>query len=123
MTKEERRVSSPRVINIADLRLVAQRRLPRVVFDYIDGGADGEITLRENCRAFEEVSFRPRQAIAVRGCDMRTTVLGFEMAMPFLLAPIGFSRMFHPQGEVGGALAAGKAGIGFTLTTMSGHKL
>ena len=105
------------------MRLVAQRRLPQVVFDYIDGGAEGEITLRENCRAFEEVTFRPRQAIAVSGCETQTTVLGSKLSMPFLLAPVGFSRMFHPQGEVGAARAAGKAGIGFVLTTMSGHKL
>jgi L-lactate dehydrogenase (cytochrome) len=123
MTREERRVSSPRVVNIADLRRMAERRLPRVVFDYIDGGAEGEITLRENCRAFEEVTFRPRNAVAVSGCDLRTEILGSELAMPFLLAPVGFSRLIHPQGEVCGARAAGKACVGFTLTTISGCRL
>ncbi|HEY6903211.1 MAG TPA: alpha-hydroxy acid oxidase [Candidatus Acidoferrales bacterium] len=123
MTREERRVSSPRVVNIADLRRVAERRLPRVVFDYIDGGADGEVTLRENCRAFQEVTFRPRSAVAVSGCDLRTKILGSELAMPFLLAPVGFSRLIHPQGEVCGARAAAKAGVGFTLTTISGCRL
>lgn len=123
MTREERRVSSPRVVNIADLRRVAERRLPRVVFDYIDGGADGEVTLRENCRAFQEVTFRPRNAVAVSGCDLRTKILGSELAMPFILAPVGFSRLIHPQGEVCGARAAAKAGVGFTLTTISGCRL
>lgn len=123
MTREERRVASPRVVNIADLRRAAERRLPRVVFDYVDGGADGEITLRENCRAFEEVTFRPRNAVAVSGCDLRTQVLGADLAMPFLLAPVGFSRLICPRGEVCGARAAAKAGVGFTLTTISGCRL
>jgi len=107
-------------VNIADLRRVAQARLPRAVFDYIDGGAEGEITLRENCRAFEEVTFRPRNAVAVKNCDLHTTVLGSELSMPLLLAPIGFSRVICPRGEVRAAVAAGKAGIGYVLTTISG---
>ncbi len=116
-------VASPRVVNIGDLRLAAQRRLPRVVFDYVDGGADGEVTLRENTRAFEEIVFRPRNAVFVRGCDMRTKVLGCDLSMPLLLAPVGFSRMIHPQGEITAARAAGKTGVGFCLTTISGCKL
>lgn len=123
MTREERRVSSPRVVNIGDLRQVAERRLPKVVFDYIDGGADGEITLRENCRAFEEVAFRPRNAVAVSGCDLSTKILGSEVAMPFFLAPIGFTRLVYPRGEVCGARAAAKAGVGFILTTISGCRM
>lgn len=123
MTREERRVASPRVVNIGDLRRVAQMRLPQVVFDYVDGGAEGEVTLRENTRAFEEVTFRPRNAVAVKKCDLHTTVLGSELAMPLLLAPVGFSRLIYPQGEVCAARAAGKAGVGFTLTTISGSSL
>ncbi len=75
MTRAARSVASPRVVSIGDLRPLARKRLPRVVFDYIDGGAEGEITLRENCRAFEELSFRPRQAVAVPQCNMATRVL------------------------------------------------
>ena len=120
MTRQERRVASPRVVNIGDLRRAAQARLPQVVFDYVDGGAEGEVTLRENTRAFEEVTFRPRNAVAVKKCDTRATVLGSELAMPLLLAPVGFSRLIHPKGEVRAATAAGKAGVGFTLTTISG---
>lgn len=123
MTRAERRVASPRVVNIGDLRHLAQQRLPRVVFDYIDGGAEGEITMRENIRAFEEVTFRPRNAVAIKECDLRTTLLGCELSMPMLLAPVGFSRMIHPRGEVCSARAAHNAGIGFTLTTISGSKL
>ena len=120
MTRDERGVASPRVVNMADLRCLAERRLPRVVFDYVDGGAEGEITLRENCRAFEEVTFRPRNAVAISGCNLRTKVLGSDLAMPFLLAPVGFSRLIYPRGEVRAASAAGKAGIGYVLTTISG---
>ena len=74
MSRAARSVASPRVVSIGDLRPLARKRLPRVVFDYIDGGADGEVTLKENCRAFEELSFRPRQAVAVPQCDLATRV-------------------------------------------------
>jgi L-lactate dehydrogenase (cytochrome) len=123
MNSQARSVASPRVVNIGDLRRAAERRLPRVVFDYVDGGADGEITLRENTRAFEEVVFRPRNAVFVRGCQMRTKVLGCELSMPLILAPVGFSRLIHAQGEITAARAAGKAGVGFCLTTISGCQL
>jgi L-lactate dehydrogenase (cytochrome) len=111
------------VVNVGDLRRAAERRLPRVVFDYVDGGAEGEVTLSENCRAFDEVVFRPRNAVAVSGCDLRTKVLGSELSMPMLLAPVGFTRMLCPRGEITAARAAGKADIGFTLTTISGSPL
>src|SRR6185503_1500603 len=94
-----KRMDAPIVVNIEDLRRIAKRRLPRAVFDYIDGGADAEITLRENCRAFELVRFRPRCAVATPACDLSTTVLGARLALPFLLAPVGSSRMFYPRGE------------------------
>jgi len=123
MRREERRVASPRVVNIADLRRVAQSRLPQVVFDYVDGGAEGEVTLRENTRAFEEITFRPRNAVAVKSRDLRMRVLSTDLAMPLLLAPVGFSRLIYPKGEVCAARAAGKAGVGFTLTTISGSSL
>ncbi len=119
----KRAVSPPRVVKVEDLRRVAQRRVPRVVFDYLDGGADGEVTLRENCRAFEQVTFRPRHAVAVPACDLRTRVLGLELALPFLLAPVGYSRVMHRAGECGAARAAGKAGTGYILSTLSGHRL
>jgi len=117
------RVQPPRVINIEDLRRVAKRRLPRVVFDYIDGGAEAELTLRANCRAFEAVTFRPRCAVATSTCDLCTTVLGTSLSMPLILAPVGSSRLFYPRGEEVAARAAGTAGITYTLSTLSGCAL
>jgi len=107
-------------INIADLRLAAKRRLPRAVFDYIDGGADAEWTLRENSRVFDDVMFRPRSAVATKQCELSTTVLGQTIELPFLLAPVGSSRMFYPRGEEIAARAAGEAGTIYTLSTLSG---
>jgi isopentenyl diphosphate isomerase/L-lactate dehydrogenase-like FMN-dependent dehydrogenase len=118
-----RMVAPPRVVNIADLRRLAERRLPRLAFDYIDGGADDEITLRENRRAFETVTFRPRSAVATAGADLRTTVLGTTLDLPFLLAPVGSSRLFYPRGEIVAARAAGAAGTVYVLSTLSGCRL
>lgn len=112
-----------RAVNIDDLREVARRRVPRIVFNYIDGGAEDEWTLRENRRAFETVTFRPHQAVAVPSCDLRTRVLGMELSMPVLLAPVGYLRVMHPRGEIAAASAAGKDGVGCILSTVSGHRL
>src|SRR6516165_10280000 len=118
-----RSVEPPRVLNIEDLRRTAKRRLPRVVFDYIDGGAEDESTLRANCRAFELVTFRPRCAVATPACDLRTTVLGTSVSMPLILAPVGSCRLMFPRGEEAAARAAGEAGIICTLSTLSGCRL
>jgi len=111
------------IVNVGDLRRAAKRRLPRIVFDYIDGGAEDEITLRENTRAFERVAFRPRSAVATGACDLGTFVLGTSISLPFLLAPVGSSRMFYPRAEVAAAKAAGQAGIPYVLSTFSGCAL
>src|SRR5437867_6132367 len=116
-------VQAPRVLNIADLRRAAKRRLPRVVFDYIDGGAEDEWTLRANCRAFEAVTLRPRCAVATPSCDLRTTVLGTPLSLPLILAPVGSSRLMYPRGEEVAARAAGAAGIAYALSTLSGCRL
>jgi L-lactate dehydrogenase (cytochrome) len=97
--------------------------VPKAVFDYLDGGAEGEVTLRENCRAFDDITFRPRHAVALESCDLRVRVLGLDLSLPFLLAPVGYSRVMHPGGEVAAACAAGAAGTGYILSTISGHKL
>lgn len=123
MNKWPRSISTPRVVNIEDLRRRAERRLPRAVFDYLDGGAEGETSLRENNRAFESVNFRPRNAVAVPQCDLRTKVLGAELSFPAILAPIGYSRLIHPAGEVAASRAAGAAGTAYILSTIAGHKL
>jgi isopentenyl diphosphate isomerase/L-lactate dehydrogenase-like FMN-dependent dehydrogenase len=118
-----RSVASPKVVSIADLRSIAKRRVPSSVFDYLDGGAEGEVTLRENCRVYEDITFRPRHAVAFSECRLCTKVLGFDLALPFLLAPVGYSRLMHPTGEVAAARAAGNAGTAYILSTISGHKL
>ncbi len=123
MATSSKSVKSPRVVNIEDLRNLARRRLPKMVFDYLDGGADAEVTLRENCRAFESVTFRPRQAVAVPACDLRTRVLEIDVSFPALLAPVGYSRLMHRGGEVAAARAAGAAGTAYILSTISGHRL
>lgn len=112
-----------RAVNIADLRRMAQRRLPPVVFDYIDGGAEDEITLRANERAFADVTFRPRQCVETPNPDLRTTVLGTTFDVPFLLAPLGFCRMFYPRGESVAARQAHAAGTAYILSTFSGQRL
>jgi len=112
-----------RAVNIADLRRLAHRRLPRVVFDYIDGGADGEVTLADSTRSWDQVLFRPRQAVRLGGVDTRTTVLGSDLEAPILLAPIGYTRLFHPDTEVGVARAARATGVGYVLTSFAGSRV
>jgi len=123
MSSLSRSVASPRVVCIDDLRTVARKRVPKAVFDYLDGGAEGEVTLRENCRVFEDITFRPRHAVAVGTCGMGVRVLGHDLKMPFLLAPVGYSRLMHPGGEIAAARAAGNAGTAYILSTISGHRL
>src|SRR5271156_6758053 len=113
----------PHVVNIEDLRRLARRRLPRAVFDYMDGGAADEVTLRENCQAFQQVVLRPQHAVANEKCDLRTRVLRHDISFPAILAPVGYSRLMHPGGEVAAARAAGERGTGFILSTISGHQM
>jgi L-lactate dehydrogenase (cytochrome) len=115
------RSAHSKAINIADLRQLAERRLPRAVFDYIDGGAEAEITLRENVRAFEEVAFRPRNAIATHDASLRKSVLGADLAFPLILAPVGLTRLIHPAGERAVAKVAEAAGIPYCLSSFSGY--
>jgi isopentenyl diphosphate isomerase/L-lactate dehydrogenase-like FMN-dependent dehydrogenase len=117
------RIGPPDVVNIEDLRALARRRLPRVVFDYLDGGAEGEATLRANRRAFEEVTFRARHAVTVPSTDLRVRVLGNDLSLPILLAPVGYSRLMHPGGEVTAARVAGMVGTIYIQSTLSGHRL
>ena len=112
-----------RVINVQDFRSLARRRLPKVVFDYLDGGAEDEVTLRENRRAFEDVTFRPRHAVAFPQCDLRTRVLGCDLQLPLILAPIGYTSVMYSRGEMAAARAAGEAGTGYILSTISGVAL
>ena len=102
---------------------MARRRLPQSVFDYLDGGAESELTLKENCRTFQDVTFRPRGAVSAGDCKLGTTVVGHNLSLPFLLAPVGYSRLMHPEGEVAAAGVAGEFGTGYILSTISAHRL
>tara|TARA_B100000029_G_scaffold511922_1_gene607197 strand:+ start:1461 stop:2561 length:1101 start_codon:yes stop_codon:yes gene_type:complete len=94
-----------------------------MVFDYIDSGADREQTLLENCSAFNDILFRPRCAVATPSCDLSIKVIDQDFKLPFLLAPVGSSRMFYPKGEIVASREAGIAGTGYTLSTLSGCRL
>jgi len=111
----------PHLLSIEDYRKAALRRLPRLVSDYVEGGAETEFTVAENRRAYEAVTLRPRGGMDPSGVDIRTTVLGTELSMPILLAPCGMSRIVNPGGDLAGARAASKAGTIFVQSTMSGH--
>lgn len=116
-------LASPRVVNVKDLRRLARARLPDAVFDYLDGAADDEVTLKDSERAFREVLFKPRFAVATPACDLSVEVLGHKLDLPFILAPIGYSRLMHPRGELAGSKTAGKNGTAYILSTMSGHTI
>jgi L-lactate dehydrogenase (cytochrome) len=108
-----------RAASVADLRAIARRRLPRGVFDYIDGGAEDERTMAANAAAFAAVTFRPRVLRDVGGVDPSTTLLGRPLPLPLVLAPTGFSRIADPAGELAVARAAARAGLPYTLSTLS----
>lgn len=103
---------------IGDLREMARRRTPRAVFDYVDGGAEAELALRRARETFARVQFRPQVLRDVREVDPSTTVLGVRSALPVVLAPTGFTRMMHHDGERAVARAAATAGVPYTLSTM-----
>jgi len=112
-----------RIANVPDARRIAKRTLPRVVFDYIDGAADDETTMRENEASFNDVVFRPRMGIDVREPDLATTVLGTPVSMPLLLAPTGLVRIMHPDGGAGAARAAASRGTQSVLSTVAGSSI
>lgn len=107
-----------RASTIEDLRTLARRRTPRAVFDYVDGAAESELSLTRARQAFADVEFRPRVLRDVHHVDVSTTVLGAPASMPLVLAPTGFTRMMHHQGERAVAPAAAAAGVPYTLSTM-----
>jgi L-lactate dehydrogenase (cytochrome) len=108
-----------RAASVTDLRAIARRRLPRGVFDYIDGGAEDERTLAANSEAFGAVTFRPRVLRDVGEVDPSTTLLGRPLPLPLVLAPTGFTRIADPDGELAVARAAARAGLPYTLSTLS----
>lgn len=104
--------------NIDDLRRLAKRRLPRAMFDYIDGGAEDEITMGANRDGFTAVSLVPRQLVDVSEVDLSISAFGAALSVPFMLAPTGMSAMFHPGAESAVAAAAARAGTLYSLSTM-----
>jgi isopentenyl diphosphate isomerase/L-lactate dehydrogenase-like FMN-dependent dehydrogenase len=108
-----------RAESIAALRRTAARRLPKAVFDFIDGAAGDEITLRDNEAAFREWLLLPRVAVDVSRRTLQTSIVGSQSALPLLLSPIGLAGFFWPGGEIAAARAAASAGIPFCLSTNS----
>lgn len=108
-----------RCVTIDDYRRLARRRLPRGVFDYIDGGAEDERTLRGNSSSFSRLEWRPRVLRDVSDLDTGTTLLGQRVSMPLILAPTGYTRIADSQGELAVARAAERAGIPYALSTMA----
>ncbi|MBT0768714.1 alpha-hydroxy-acid oxidizing protein [Kineosporia sp. J2-2] len=107
-----------KALTIYDLRTIAKRRTPRAAFDYTDGAAEGELSLDRARKAFEDVEFHPEVLRDVARVDTSTTVFGGASALPFGIAPTGFTRLMQTEGEVAGAGAAGAAGIPFCLSTL-----
>jgi L-lactate dehydrogenase (cytochrome) len=105
-------------LTVYDLREVARRRTPRAAFDYADGGAEAEVSLGRARQAFEDVEFHPSILRDVSNVDTSITVLGDRSALPFGIAPTGFTRLMQAEGETAGAGAAGAAGIPFCLSTL-----
>lgn len=116
-------MSLERCNNVADLRRRARRTLPPALFDFIDGGAEDEVTLRRNTSAFDDYELLPRHLTDVSEISLKTTVLGREIDSPVIFSPTGMSRLFHHDGELAVVRAAGEAGLYYGLSTMSNVSL
>jgi L-lactate dehydrogenase (cytochrome) len=116
VSPKQRRLTS--ALTIEDLRRIAKRRTPKPAFDYTDGAADGEVSLARAREAFADVQFNPAILRDVSSVDTSREVLGSRVALPFGIAPTGFTRMMQTEGEIAGASAAGAAGIPYTLSTL-----
>ena len=104
--------------DVGDLRRSAKLLIPRPVFDYVDGAADEELSMAGNAGAFRRRRFRPNHLVDVAGVDTSTRLFGRELSMPLAMAPTGYSRMMHPDGEIAVARAAGRRKLPYTLSTM-----
>ncbi len=105
--------------DISDLRAMGRRLTPRPVFDYVDGGADEELSLAANTKAFRRWRFQPRTLVDVSEPDISARFLDLDAPLPLALAPTGYTRMMHPAGEIGAARAAQRHGLPYTLSTMA----
>jgi L-lactate dehydrogenase (cytochrome) len=116
LNAKKRRLES--ALTIQDLRAIAKRRTPKAAFDYTEGAAEAEISLARARQAFEDIEFHPAILRDVSTVSTGWDVLGAPVALPFGIAPTGFTRMMHTEGEIAGAHAAARAGIPFSLSTM-----
>src|SRR5262252_8933928 len=112
-----------RAVNIEDLRVMARRRVPRATFDFFDGGAEDETTLRDNCSAFQRVRLLPKVLVDVSKIDTKTTLFGKEAALPMAIAPTGGISAGRAGAELILARAAKAAGIPFTMATPSAFSI
>ncbi|MGH8979945.1 MAG: alpha-hydroxy acid oxidase [Acidimicrobiales bacterium] len=115
--------TAERLHSVEDARVIARRRLPPVVFDYVDGGADDEITMRRNEAAFADIEFRPKMASGETDPVLGAEVLGSAIDLPVLLAPCGLVRLMHPDGAAGVARAAAARGTLSVLSTVAGSSI
>lgn len=113
---KKRRLESAQTVY--DLRKIAKRRTPRAAFDYTDGAAEGELSLNRARKAFEDIEFHPDILRPATSVDTSCEILGGPSALPFGIAPTGFTRLMQTEGEIPGATAAARAGIPFTLSTL-----
>ncbi|KAJ0264051.1 (S)-2-hydroxy-acid oxidase GLO1 [Hirschfeldia incana] len=107
------------ITNVTEYQAIAKEKLPKMVYDYYASGAEDQWTLQENRNAFARILFRPRILIDVNKIDMTTTILGFKISMPIMVAPIAMQKMAHPEGEYATARAASAAGTIMTLSSWS----
>jgi L-lactate dehydrogenase (cytochrome) len=107
------------LLNIEDFRRLAQRRIPRAIFDYADGGSYDERTIRRNSADLDAMTFRQRVMVDMSNISLATTFLGSPVSMPLAIGPTGLAGLFHADGEILGARAAAACGIPFCLSTMS----
>ncbi|MTV29067.1 alpha-hydroxy-acid oxidizing protein, partial [Nitriliruptoraceae bacterium ZYF776] len=105
------------VTNVTEYQAIAKEKLPKMAYDYYASGAEDQWTLEENRNAFARILFRPRILIDVSKIDMTTTILGFKLSMPIMIAPTAFQKMAHPEGEYATARAASAAGTIMTLSS------
>ena len=117
------RRSSSEMVSYEDFRRLARRRLPRLLFDFVEGGADGEVTLRANETAFDRLQFVSRNLVDVSQRDVSATVLGRRIEVPFICGPAGLARLVHRGGELEVARAAAAAGTIFVVSTASSYSL
>lgn len=107
------------ITNVSDYEELAKQKLPKMVYDFYAGGAEDQWTLKENKEAFSKILFRPRVLIDVSHIDMSTSILGYKISMPIMVAPTALHKLAHQEGEVASAQAAAAAGTIMTLSSWS----